>query len=121
MSGDGYIFEPDHPSGWGEEQFRNFINHHKWQFAATMPHNPHEYTLRRNSAAAAFDSAVRYIREHGCIESFAGKPYKVLYFGDHKYWTMGAPLRETILINRKPRFADNPKQQVNSERLPNAD
>jgi hypothetical protein len=66
-----------------------------------MPHNPHEYTLRRDTRGASFDAAVRYIREHGEIEMYWGKPYKTLYRDGHKYWTMGAPLDVTILINRK--------------------
>jgi len=34
----------------------------------------------------------------------------VLNIDDMKYWTMGAPVEETILINRKlmPTFADPP-------------
>lgn len=66
-----------------------------------MPDNPHEYTLRRNSAPEHFENAVRYIREFGEIETFAGRPYKVLIRSGYKYWTMGAVLSETILINRK--------------------
>lgn len=48
-----------------------------------------------------FDNAVRYIREHGDMETFSGKPYKGLCFRGYRYWTMGAVLAETILINRK--------------------
>ena len=100
-------FDADQPSGCKEEEFAEFIERHHWQFARTMRHNPHEYTLPRNALSATFDAAVRYIRAHGCIEYYAGKPYKTLYFGDHKYWTMGDPLPDTDLINRKPRFADD--------------
>lgn len=32
-------------------------------------------------------------------------PYKTLYCDDHKFWTMRAPLPETVLINRKQRMA----------------
>lgn len=99
-------FDPDQPSGWKDEDFRAFIARHHWQFARTMPENPHEYTLRRNASSSDFEAAVRYIREHGILEDFRGVPYKTLYFDEHKYWTMGAPLPETELINRKPRFAD---------------
>ncbi len=107
MSSDSWTcFDPDQPSGWSEQEFAEFVQSHNWQVARTMPENPHEYTHRRNSLQADFEAAVRYVREHGRLESYAGRPYKTLYFGDHKYWTMGAPLEVTILINRKPRFAD---------------
>jgi hypothetical protein len=100
-------FDADQPSGWGEKDFGEFVERHRWQVARTMPDNPHEYTLRSNALSAEFDAAVRYIREHGCLEYFEGKPYKTLYFCDHKYWTMGARLPDTILINRKLRSADS--------------
>src|SRR4051812_6655507 len=97
--------EADSPSGWSHEHFERFVERQTWIFARTMPENPHEYTLRRDTDSATFDAAVRYIREQGILESFRGKPYKTLYVGEHLYWTMGAPLIDTILINRKLRAA----------------
>jgi hypothetical protein len=94
-------FDPDQPSNWTKEDFGHFIRNHRWTFARTMPENPHEYTLRRHTTEDLFNAAVRFIREQGQLESFQGKPYKVLYFENRKYWTMGAPLAQTILINRK--------------------
>jgi hypothetical protein len=109
MSGQQWTcFDPDQPSGWSKDDFTSFVQSHRWIFARTMPHNPHEYTLRRNTDDATFDAAVRYIREHGRMETYWGKPYRTLYFGDHKYWTMGAPLEVTILINRKPLPSEAP-------------
>lgn len=72
-----------------------------WIFARTMPQNPHEYTLRRSARNEVFEAAVRYVREHGRMERFRGRPYRTWYFGEHKYWTLGAPLADTILVNRK--------------------
>jgi 16S rRNA C967 or C1407 C5-methylase (RsmB/RsmF family) len=103
---DGTCFDADQPSGWIPQQFAEFVSDHVWHFARTMPHNPHEYTLRRNASKIDFDATVRYIREHGVLEQYRGFPYKTLYFAEHKYWTMGSPLHETILINRKPQRAD---------------
>lgn len=94
-------FDPDRPSGWTEADFRSFVERHAWIFARTMPQNPHEYTLRRNARKEVFEAAVRYVREHGRMERFRGRPYRTLYLDEHKYWTMGAPLADTILINRK--------------------
>lgn len=94
-------FEPDAPSGWSREDFLGFVSTHKWTFARSMPKNPHDYTLRRNTRNITFDNAVRYIREHGLIEYFRGHPYKMFSDGKYKYWTMGSLLSDTILINRK--------------------
>ncbi|HXA15584.1 MAG TPA: hypothetical protein VN380_01225 [Thermoanaerobaculia bacterium] len=107
MSVDDVIcFDPDQPSGWSEADFTQFVVRGPWRVARTMPTNPHEYTLRDEHSDDAFDAAVRYIREHGRIEYYAAQPYKTIYCDDHKFWTMGAPLLETVLINRKQRMAD---------------
>lgn len=94
-------FEPDRPSRWQLADFLAFADSHRWVFARTMPQNPHEYTLRRNTSGVTFDEAVRFTRQHGGIEYFKGGAYRMLVAGDHKYWTMGSPLGHTILINRK--------------------
>lgn len=71
-------------------------------FAKTMPENPHHYTLKRNwPDPQAFDEVVRLMRQYGYIEHFRGRPYTMLQINGEKYWTMGAPISETILINRK--------------------
>lgn len=69
-----------------------------------MPNNPHWYTLRREWIPDDddFDWMVRVIREFGVDEPFWDKKtYRMLKFGNWKYWTMGAPVWQTILINRK--------------------
>jgi hypothetical protein len=68
----------------------------------------HASTLRKDADDASFDAAVRYIQEHGRMETYWGKPYRTLYHGDHEYWTMGAPREVTILINRKHLLAEVP-------------
>jgi SAM-dependent methyltransferase len=77
-----------------------------WIFAKTMPKNPHEYTLRRKwQEDNDFITVARYIREHGYRAYYWGKPYMQLDVNEHFYWTMGAPISETILINRKVKRA----------------
>ena len=72
-----------------------------FKFAKTMPEYPHSYTLRQTwQNQALFEATVQYIRNHCTIEYFFGKPYQMLYLNGFKYWTMGAPLDATILINR---------------------
>jgi SAM-dependent methyltransferase len=84
--------------------FEQFINKSKWTFAKTMKENPHEYTLRKNHDSFEFDEAVLFIRANGIKESFKGYTYVVYYLDGLKYWTMGAHLDKTILINRTRDF-----------------
>jgi hypothetical protein len=73
----------------------------KWIYAKTQPRNPHEYCLRNAwSAKISFDDLVMYIRQHGYKEMFGHRVYTYCNFEGYRYWTMGSPLRDTILINR---------------------
>jgi len=77
-----------------------FVQSSRWIFAKTMPQNPHEYTLRESAASqAAFDAFIVQIRAHGVEIVFAGSRYTCLDFAGYRFWTMGAPLDKTILIN----------------------
>jgi hypothetical protein len=51
---------------------------------------------------------VETMLRYGYEEIYEGRSYTVLNIDDMKYWTMRAPIPETILINRKilPPFAD---------------
>ena len=73
-----------------------------WQFAKTMPENPHEYTLKKASPGreAEFEAAVMFIRQHGYKKKFGRATYIYLDVDGKCYWTMGASLEQTILINR---------------------
>ena len=73
----------------------------RWTFAKTMPHNPHEWTLRRHwPGRVPFDTVVAYIRERGYTMKFGRRDYRCLDVNGFRYWTMGAAYEETILINR---------------------
>jgi hypothetical protein len=68
-----------------------------------MPENPHWYTLRKTwTDDAAFIEVVEFIRQYGYREKFKGNRYTVMDIGGYHYWTMGWPIKSTILINRKP-------------------
>jgi hypothetical protein len=75
----------------------------KWQFAKTMPQNPHEYTMRKwlPELEETFVWFVELIRRVGQVEMWGGRPYTYLDIDGNHYWTMGSPIDETILINRK--------------------
>ena len=77
------------------------LERHPWVYARTMPKTPHWYTiLKAWPDQEAFDDVVQFIRERGVTEIFRRKPYRVLVAGQWKYWTMGAALHRTILINK---------------------
>lgn len=74
----------------------------KWITARTSPHNPHSYCLKRNANdPEMFERVATFIREKGLRYSWWGKVYTQLVANRHAHWTMGAPIPETILINRK--------------------
>ena len=77
-----------------------FIACAPWRFAKTMPHLPHEYTVRGETPDQEFEWFVRHIREHGYRASFGGRAYTYLQVDGRKYWTMGAPVEDTTIINR---------------------
>ena len=82
------------------EELRKFVSEVKWTYAKTMPKWPHEYIVRERVDEDLFVRLVRHIRANG----YEGKFYRMslTYFdeGGMVYWTMGAPLEETTIINR---------------------
>lgn len=92
-----------HPSLSDLRNTASLLERQDWIFAKTMPTNPHWYTLRRKwHDHQGFNQVVSFIREYGYDEMYQGKQYRVCAINGFKYWTMGAPISETILINRKP-------------------
>jgi hypothetical protein len=82
------------------DRVETFIKESPWAFAKTMPQCPHWYVVRSPKNEEAFVAFVRHIRENGVAEIHEGRTYLYFYCGDHKYWTMGNPTPETIIINR---------------------
>lgn len=81
------------------EQLRDYISAVRWQEAKD---GSHSYTLAKwkPELAVIFYAFVWFIRKQGYIQMFHDVPYICFDVDDYKYWTMGAPLHETILINR---------------------
>ena len=81
-------------------ELREFINEEKWTYAKTMPKWPHEYIVRERVDENLFVKLVQHIRANGYQGNFYQK--KITYYEEDGlvYWTMGAPLSETIIINR---------------------
>jgi len=84
-----------------EDDLRRWIALRHWQQARSQS-NPHAYTVRDWGDDEAFWLVVQHIREHGEQEEWGGDTYTYLRVGDHKYWTMGADLMSTVILNRKP-------------------
>ena len=92
------------------EEFKQFIDHHTWTFAKTYAaFCPHEYVIKDRLPEAEqhiFEQIVTYIRENGFIAIYGRKGPKQYYsVGEYYYWTMGAPVDETTVLNRA-RLAD---------------
>jgi len=96
---------------------QQFIDSTQWTFAKTMPEWPHEYIVRGRVDDDLFVQLARHIREHG----YEGKFYRksITYCDDRGmvYWTMGAPLDETIIVNRC-RKEDTYEYRLLNGRLP---
>ncbi|MGC9337990.1 MAG: hypothetical protein ACP5EQ_07880 [Candidatus Cloacimonadia bacterium] len=82
-----------------------------------MPEWPHEYIVRSQVDEDLFVEFIHHIRSFGYEGRFYNKPIIYFDFDDMTYWTMGAPINETIIINRckkKDTFAE----RLNSGCLP---
>lgn len=84
-----------------DDEISTFIANNEWTFAKTMPQIPHWYTLRRKAGREEdFVAFVQEIRFRGVQRPFGRRTFTYLDFDGWTYWTMGAPVEETILINR---------------------
>jgi hypothetical protein len=79
---------------------RAFVEPERWTFAKTKPEWPHEYIVRNQVDEEFFERLVAHIRDHG----FEGRFYeRVLTYYEEAglvYWTMGAPVDQTTIVNR---------------------
>ena len=79
---------------------QEFVDCAQWTFAKTMPEWPHEYIVRDRVDQDLFVRLVRHIREYGYEGKFYQKSITYYDAGGMVYWTMGAPLDETVIVNR---------------------
>ena len=83
------------------QELKNFIEESNWIFAKTYAKTwPHEYIVRDKVDKGLFIKMVEHIRANG----YVGKFYlmDITYFDEDGivYWTMGAPIDDTTIINR---------------------
>lgn len=88
------------------DKFRRFIDEHEWTFAKTMAEgSPHEYVhrdqCRDEAEETLFEAFIAFIREEGYDEMYYGDQYTCFDIDGYKYWTMGIPVDETTILNRR--------------------
>jgi len=104
------------------EELTKHLEAHEYRFAKTMPQIPHYYTLRKNwKDDKLFEEVVQAIRDLGEVRPWPAPPKKARYHhtyfdaGEWSYWSMGAPLNETILINRAKTYHPTTAKPVEKE------
>jgi SAM-dependent methyltransferase len=80
----------------------------QWIWARTMPGIPHEYIVRGRCrmTEAQFESIVAVQRQTGRHEVWGHYNFSYLYVDGYKYWTMGDPIQDTIILNRQKVFSE---------------
>lgn len=96
------------------EKLRSMINRCEWTFAKTMPFAPHEYIVRGKCPLTdeEFVYFVEMQRVFGTKERWGRFNNPYLYIDDYKYWTMGAPMEDTKVINRAKASVINEAHQL---------
>jgi len=86
--------------------FLKSINKCTWNWAKTMRGVPHEYIVRGKCAMSEseFKAIFDAQREKGHYENWGKYHFPYLYLDGYKYWTMGSPWEETIILNRQKIF-----------------
>ena len=83
-------------------KLREMIARCQWTLAETMPRYPHEYIVRDQCPLSKeeFMYFVEMQRSHGIVERCGKHFHPYLYIDGYKYWTTGAPIEGTRVINR---------------------
>jgi len=84
---------------------RSFIAARSWREAVTYRHTaPHEYIVRKwqsdEEGQAAFDRFITCIRRFGYADFYYRTRHIYWAIDGYRYWTMGWPVEETVVINR---------------------
>lgn len=87
-----------------EKIMRQFINQCEWIYAKTYAQIcPHEYIVKSRIEKIywnEFELVIQYIRTHGFEARYKNRLGKYYSLDEHYYWTMGDPIKETIILNR---------------------
>lgn len=100
------------------EIIRQFIDTAPWREAVSYADTwPHEYVVRKDVDDELFMQAVTHVREHGAPEPFYSATYIYWHDRGYAYWSMGAPVTETTILNRC-RSEDTYQNRLADGRLP---
>lgn len=82
-----------------DENLRAYIESVPW---TTSKDGSHQYTIKHwmPKLQPVFESVAQHIRDNGHETTFRGKPYTVYVIDNRRYWTMGAPIKDTYVLNR---------------------
>ena len=83
------------------KDLKAFVTGQKWTFAKIYALTwPHDYLVRDRVDEGLFIRLVQHIRTYGYEGSFYTK--RITYFDEDGmvFWTMGAPIEETVIVNR---------------------
>jgi hypothetical protein len=81
---------------------QRWLEAQRWIFARSRASNPHWYCLRRDAdSPKMFEKVVEHLREFGSPYVWWGSTYLQYVAGQFAYWTMGAGVENTQIINRK--------------------
>ncbi len=93
------------PTPEESEWAREFVARRRWREAVTYRETaPHEYTVRDwrkgERANRDFGRFTTFIRRFGYADFFYRARHIYWVIDEFKYWTMGWPVEETVVINR---------------------
>jgi hypothetical protein len=103
----------EQPTAEESEWASGFIRRRRWQEAVNYRETaPHEYTIRKwqdsDDATAEFDRFVSLVRTCGYADFYYRIRHIYWAVDDYKYWTMGWPVAQTVVINRARLDAPEP-------------
>ena len=105
------------PSNEIPDELKDFINSSKWTFASTMADIPHWYIVKKFYNKIMFEKLVVFIRNHGVVRRWFNRVGMYLDYDGHSYWTMGNPISETTIINRKVIVPEDKKNELPRDTL----
>jgi len=82
------------------KELQHFIGAEQWKFATMLPDWPHEYLVRERVDRQLFERMVKHIRSQGYEGRFYEREIRYYEEADLVYWTIGAPVEQTVIINR---------------------
>jgi hypothetical protein len=99
---------------WNVEDARTYIPSVKWRHARP-PQPPHEYTIRDwSDVPRGFLAFALAIQSTGVLKTWGEYVHAYLEVDGFEYWTMGARVPETTVINRAPVGAPSAAQPLPS-------